>query len=98
MEQITRIIELLKKPFNQDESLTVEIMGLWKEDEVSELLKMEHITSNKFIMQKLPLVEKYIDDIYTNIQGDKSYLKPVVIQTLKQLIKPIPVKQIDRFK
>ncbi len=54
MEQITRIIELLKKPFNQDESLTVEIMGLWKEDEVSELLKMEHITSNKFIMQKLP--------------------------------------------
>jgi hypothetical protein len=99
MDIIKQILELLRKPIDQNGAVTVKIMGLWSESSVAELLVSPEVQTNKFIYHRLVMLDKYFQDIYTNDCGDKSYLQPLVVQVLKQIIKvckqPRIIKRFD---
>ena len=99
MDIIKQILELLRKPIDQNGAVTVKIMGLWSESSVADLLVSHEIQSNKFIYHRLVMLDKYFQDIYTNDCGDKSYLQPLVVRILKQIIKACKQPRIvERFE
>jgi hypothetical protein len=94
MEQIIQILELLRKPFGD----VIEIMSLWGDPAVTEILKSPAIKSNKFISDRLLITEKYFQELYINEQDNKPYLKPIIITVLKQIIRVCkPTKIVKRF-
>ena len=94
MNQLKQILELLKDVDRH----SIEIMGLWSQPSVSELLKSPEIKSNNFITIRLSVLEKYFQNIYIYEHDITPYLQPMVLQVLKQIIYECkPTKIVKRF-